>query len=210
MPPSSALRVDAARRLATTGTHLNDAKRKATQETRHSIAIAQTRPPVSHRAETDTSAANVRLEFDFDQMGRVGELCHLDHGCHWPNMTEHFLVRAPDLGLRGDVCDIHPGTNYLLRGCTGRLQSVERDAKCSKRLPVWVAWMEHSVQTGRCRASGDSPVSSDDHARVAVHGFQWRHSGESCDQHSDTFCHNVGHVQRNDITLTLDQDHLRC
>jgi hypothetical protein len=35
MPPSSALRVDAARRLATTGTHLNDAKRKGTWETRH-------------------------------------------------------------------------------------------------------------------------------------------------------------------------------
>jgi hypothetical protein len=30
IPPSSALRVDAARRLATTGTHLNDANREGT------------------------------------------------------------------------------------------------------------------------------------------------------------------------------------
>ena len=30
IPPSSALRVDAARRLATTATHLNDANRKGT------------------------------------------------------------------------------------------------------------------------------------------------------------------------------------
>jgi hypothetical protein len=35
IPPSSALRVDAARRLATTGTHLNDAKRKGTWVPRH-------------------------------------------------------------------------------------------------------------------------------------------------------------------------------
>jgi hypothetical protein len=35
IPPSSALRVDAARRLATAGTHLNDAKRKGTWVPRH-------------------------------------------------------------------------------------------------------------------------------------------------------------------------------
>jgi hypothetical protein len=128
MPPSSALRVDAARRLATTGTHLNDAKRKATQETRHCAAIAQTRPPVLHCADTETSATDVRLDFDLDQMGRVRELRHLDHGRYRPNMAEQFLVRAPDLRLRGDVGDIHPSTHHVLRGRTGCLQSVERDA----------------------------------------------------------------------------------
>jgi hypothetical protein len=127
-------------------------------------------------------------------MGRVGELRHLDHGRYRPNMAEHFLVCAPYLRLRGDVGDIHPRTNHLLRGRTGCLKSVERDAECSQRLPVGVAWMERSIQTGRCRASRDSPISSDDNARVAVSGLPRRHPGESCDQHSDTFCHNVGHV----------------
>ena len=70
---------------------------------------------------------DVRLDFHLYQMGRIGKLRHLDHGRYRSNVAEQFLVWAPDLGLRCDVGDIHPGTYHLLQCHSGYLQSLQRN-----------------------------------------------------------------------------------
>ena len=48
-------------------------------------------------------------------MGWIGKPRHFDHGRHRPNLAKDFLVGASDLGLRGDVGDVQPRADDLLR-----------------------------------------------------------------------------------------------
>ena len=44
-------------------------------------------------------ACRGRLDFDLNQMGRIGEPCHLDHGRHRSDTAEDFLVSTANLFL---------------------------------------------------------------------------------------------------------------